>query len=516
MGDLSGSGHITIWIPTYANGHNDTNQGHIQKGDRLREASLTNQFAMNSAVHFSPPSPSSKTGDPDIMAYASSPLFGDADGWTIEGNPYRRPVRPQDLWRYDFSAPLSRNEFCSGSALAAQRMLLNIYETDSVFLPDGDFRSVRTDFNQFYSPENRLAGERIRSTLERHVFCFLDKEIDTAGKWSVDAMTAFFDMRLAASAKSESAVKQAVLSAASPEEAAKVFLIQVAPDFLSEATAMARNVLGNYGPVLSELFKVLIDEYGYGVHSTKHSTLYGETMKNRGLSSQIHAYWQFYLTSSLALTNYFHYISKNHELFFRYIGALYYTEASLVYATRHQSKMLRGVWGEDVDTRYFDEHTHIDKHHGRMVIDNIIKPLVEQCGESIIPEIVRGFEEFRLLQDMADEDLIAQIAWADQRDASTAQAQRIVADDDKAAERPWKVFHETEDEISITHVHEKDELFVVDEGELDFVTGYEQSVRLGPGEGIVIPRHRLHGSIVTSQECTYRVSPIEAGEPCSS
>jgi mannose-6-phosphate isomerase-like protein (cupin superfamily) len=204
-------------------------------------------------------------------------------------------------------------------------------------------------------------------------------------------------------------------------------------------------------------------------------------------------------------------------LFFRYIGALYYTEASLVYATRHQSKMLHGVWGDDVDTRYFDEHTHIDKHHGRMVIDNIIKPVVEQCGESVIPEIVRGFEEFRLLQEMADEDLIAQIAWSDQREASKAQAQQLLADDDATArKRPWKAFHEVEDEISITHVHEADELFVVDEGELDFVTGHEQTLRLGPGEGIIIPRHRLHGSIVTSQECAYRVSPIEAGEPCSS
>ena len=228
-------------------------------------------------------------------------------------------------------------------------------------------------------------------------------------------MAAFFDWRLKEIAEADSAVCRAVVSALNPEAAATTFLIQPASDFLSEASAMARNVLGSYGPSQSELFKVLIDEYGYGVHRTKHSTLYRETLESRGLWPQVHAYWQFYLASALALTNYFHYVSKNHELFFRYLGALYYTEASLVHATRHQSDMLHAVWGDDVDTRYFDEHSHIDKHHGRMVIEKIIAPLVEQCGDAIVPDVVRGFEEFRLLQDMADADLIAQIARSDRR-----------------------------------------------------------------------------------------------------
>ncbi len=445
----------------------------------------------------------------DVAAYAANPLFANGDEWVIEGNPYRRPVRPQDLADHDFATPLDKAAFCSGSALAAQRMLINIYESDAIFLPEGDLRPVEGDFHRFYNPETRLAGETIRPILERHVFAFFDREIDTSGIWSADDMTALFDWRLKAVAESDSAVKQAVLAAANPEEAATSFLIQPASDFLTEASAMARNVLGSFGPVQSELFKVLIDEYGYGVHQTKHSTLYRETLGSRGLSPDVHAYWQFYLASSLALTNYFHYVSKNHEMFFRYLGALYYTEASLVYATRHQSEMLHAVWGDDVDTRYFDEHSHIDKHHGRMVIEQIITPLIEQCGDSIIPDVVRGFEEIRLLQDMADADLIEQIAWSDQRHAAKdeAVARAGATPAGPAAHQPL-VFHEDEGELSTTHVHEHDELFAIEDGAIELVSGFEQTLRLEAGDAVVIPRHRLHGSLVVSPHCTYRVTAI--------
>ncbi len=452
-----------------------------------------------------------------IALYASNPLYGSTDSWLIANNPYRRPVRPQDVAQYAFAEPLAGNAIGSGSGLAAHRMLLNIYESDMMMLPADDFGDVADDFRAFYSSENRLVGEMIRGTLERHVFGFLDTEIDVSGRWSQEDMVAFFDWRLGEVARSESAIAKAILDAGSPQEAANSFLIQLAGDFLSEASAMARNVLGNFGRTQSELFKVLIDEYGYGVHSTKHSTLYETTLKSCGLSPEIHAYWQFYLATSLALTNYFHYVSKNHELFFRYLGALYFTEASLVHVTRQQSKMLKASLAGRCDTTYFDEHSHMDQHHGRMVIDNIIAPIIEQCGAEVIPEIVRGFEEFRHLQDLADEDLIAQIEWSDQRASFSARAQgvfeRVQAGD--IVSEPVTLT-EPEGELSVTHVHDENELIVVADGALELVTGFDQSVTLQPGEGMLIPEHRLHGSVVVAPSCTYHIFPLGKDAACLS
>ena len=296
---------------------------------------------------------------------------------------------------YDFTLALEKKESLSASALAAQRLLLNIYESDLMFLPQGPLAPIRQDFNAFYADETKLAGEAIRPTLENHLFGFLEKEIDISGAWNLPAMRAFFDSRLAEANQGDSPLVQEILSTAAPEEAANTFLIQLAGDFLTEASAMARNTLGNFGPPLSELFKVLIDEYGYGVYDQKHSTLFADTLCSVGLLADLHAYWQFYLGSSISLINYFHFVSKNHANFFRYLGALYYTEATLSVANRHQSKMLKEIFGEAVDTQYFDEHVHIDVHHGKMAIERIIEPLIERCGTEIIPEVIRGFEEFR-------------------------------------------------------------------------------------------------------------------------
>lgn len=445
-----------------------------------------------------------------VGRYASNPLFGNTGALVVEDNPYIRPVRPQDISICSFGNPLDVAGISSTSALVAQRILLNIYESDEVFLPQGRYADSASDFRLFYSEESRQLGALIAPALERHVFAFLEREIDVSGSWSLAGMRAYFDTQLAADAKSENVVGTAILSASDPAAAATTFLIQLAGDFLTEASAMARNVLGNYGVGQSELFKVLIDEYGYGVHETKHSTLFEETLKSRGLSPKVHAYWQFYLATSIALTNYFHYVSKCHEHFFRYLGALYYTEAALVTVTRGQSRMLRQIWGDSVDTRYFDEHTHIDRHHARMVVERIITPIVEQLGDAVIPQIVRGFEEYRALQEIADRDLASQIAWCDRRHDYTALAARVAAGM-SAGElaNGMAEFTEPAGELSVMHVHDVDELLIVEEGELEIVAGYLQSVTLGAGEGLVIPHNRHHGSIVSSATCRYRVRPID-------
>jgi hypothetical protein len=133
-----------------------------------------------------------------------------------------------------------------------------------------------------------------------------------------------------------SPVMKAIEDSSNPVHAAKTFLIQLAGDFLVESSAMSRNILGSYGSIQSELFKVVIDEYGYGVHQSKHSRLFEETLESVGLESTPHSYWQFYLTSSLMLNNYFNYISGDHSKFFRYLGAIFYAENHRVFvATAH-------------------------------------------------------------------------------------------------------------------------------------------------------------------------------------
>lgn len=442
-----------------------------------------------------------------LQCYASNPLFADTEEWVMGDNPYRRPVRPKALPYLDFTKPLRRDATCTYHALSAHRLLFNIYENDLLFLPAERFGAMQEDFARFYSEETKVLGDVLRPTLEAHVF----------GTWTVEALQARFLALPEAHEASPSRVMTAVRTSTNPQHAAVTLLIQLAGDFLSEASPMARNVLGNYGASLSELFKILIDEYGYGVHATKHSTLFEATLKSCGLLAQPHAYWQFYLTSALALNNYFHYVSKSHQRFFRYLGALYYAEATFSHTCRQIVHMLRDVFGSAVDTRYFAEHVHIDLYHGRMVFNKLILPVIARCGEAVIGEIVRGCEECQLLQEIADSDFIAQVAWSDAGEKYKALAQPVLASIAAGRITPRKQrFIEPRGELSVTHVHDGDELCHIVSGVMEFVTGHNRSVFLHAGEGTVIFRQRLHGAIIASEECVYDIYSIGDYTACLS
>ena len=444
------------------------------------------------------PEPSTEI-KPLIDLYAARPLFENTSEWIIRDNPYRRPVDPRTIQQLDFSTSLSRAEILGTSALAAHRMLLNIYETDLIFLPASDFANKRADFSSYYSNDNKLLGELIRPTLEAHVFNFLNDEIDVTGKWTVEALKSYMQSILEKHEKSELDICKRIMASVNPQRAGRALLIQVAGDFLSEASASSRNILGKYGDIQSELFKIVIDDYGYGVHPAKHSTLFENTLATCGLVSDLHAYWHFYLSSSLAINNYYHYVSRDHSKYFRAIGAIAMAEAMFSHTCREISTMLRAVFGKPVDTYYFDEHYHIDAHHGRMAFDYVVAQAIARHGNGIIPDIVRGMEELQLLTAINDEDLIAQIEFAD----SVDELKKVVTDGLDSATHV-----ETSGHSLVTRVNDQDKLYLVESGSLNIVIGDDQMVRLDPGQAIIVPRHRLHGTTVVSDECRYQTSSL--------
>lgn len=452
-----------------------------------------------------------------IDLYAARPLFDNTPEWIIRDNPYRRPVNWNAVRQLDFSKPLTRTEIFGANALAAHRMLLNIYETDLIFLPESNFAAKRNDFASYYSNDNKLLGELIRPTLEAHVFNFLKDEINVTGRWSLEALKSYLQTIIAKHEQSELEICNAILGSANPERACRGLLIQVAGDFLSEASASSRNILGKYGEIQSELFKIVIDDYGYGVHPAKHSTLFENTLSTCGLMSDVHAYWQFYLSSSLALNNYYHYVSRDHSKYFQAIGAITVAEAMFSHTCRQISKMLHTVFGKNVDTYYFDEHFHIDAHHGRMAFDYVVAPAIAKHGDAVIPDIVRGLEELQLLTAIADDDFKAQIAFSDAVDSLKAPAQQIHQLILAGRLRKSKTTHvENRDQSVVTQVFDEDKLYVVEAGALDLVLGPDQSVRLDAGESIIVTRQCLHGTAVVSEECRYHIYDLGNYQSCLS
>ncbi|MFC8452443.1 iron-containing redox enzyme family protein [Kitasatospora sp. NPDC057223] len=452
-----------------------------------------------------------------VIAYAANPIYRDNEEWENADNPYHRQLRPQVIPHLDFDRVPGRDRALEYSSLAAQRILTSIYEADLVFFPKAGLGALDKDYRAYYSPGNRARGELIRPALERFAFGFLDDEVEVSGDWDSAGLESYLQSLDVDAAGQASLAEEAILKSSDPKRAAQMWLIQFAPDFLSEASPMARNVLGYYGEAQSEWFKIVIDEYGYGVHDTKHSQLFEKTLESVGLSSELHRYWQYYLVSSLAMNNYFHYLGKNHEHFFRYLGALYYTESTLVDFCRRATALLDKVFDGEADTRYFTEHVHIDQHHGRMALEKLIKPLIAQHGEQIIPELVRGIEEFRALSTLADEDFATQIAWMDDGPRYKELHGPVhAAILEGRVTAPVADIVEPFGELSNTHSHEGDELCHIVSGTMRFVSGFNSYQILEAGEGTVIQRNRLHGAIIESQECVYQIHSVGDYQACLS
>lgn len=453
-----------------------------------------------------------------LLEYGESHLFADVDEWVMEDNPYRRPLRPHVFEYLDFSKPLTRDQLLTYTSLTANRTLLTIYENDFVLLPRRDFAAKRADFEEFYGRRASVLGAVVRPWLESFLFDFLKDEIAITGCWTRAALQSYFeDFAAEVDRRGEDGAMAAILASADPVHAAKTFLIQMSGDFLLESSAMMRTAGGHYGTLQSEMFKILIDEYGYGVHETKHSTLFERALESVGLCPLPHGYWQFYLSSSMLLNNYYNYVCRDHGKLFRYLGALFQAETAFIHSCSRMVHMMRSVFGAGAEVRYFTEHAHIDRHHSKMVFDRLIKPAVETHGDGIIPDIVRGFEESKLLGEIAERDFVDQVAWSDGGSYYKALAPTVHARIRDGVVKPRvQRFVEPRGELSVTHVHDGDELCYIQSGVMKFVTGHERHVLLNAGEGTVIKRNRLHGAIIESAECTYDISSIGDYQKCLS
>ena len=184
------------------------------------------------------------------------------------------------------------------------------------------------------------------------------------------------------------------------------FLVQNSPDLLAEASASALGVIGEYGEPQSALFRILIDEFGYGAHGKKHAVLYRATMRSFGLDDAYNGYWPWFDTAALELHNVIHWLFQNPGHIFRQVGFLLHAETAYQRSTLAHHRYLR-EFHPDADARYFGEHAHIDLHHTRMVIDEAVTPLVARFGREAGAEIIVGAEMTRAAFARAGEHLLA-------------------------------------------------------------------------------------------------------------
>lgn len=286
-----------------------------------------------------------------------------------------------------------------------QQALMRSYQGRFVLLPDAVTGSIVARMQSYYDPAGMMRLDGHRAALETDLIAPLADEVSAAAprQTCADYITAMLD-----GIKSAPTGDFLLWLDDLPEREHhyRNFLIQSSTDLLAEASASALGVIGEYGPPQSALFRILIDEFGYGVHDKKHSVLYRKTLRGLGLSEQYNGYWPLFDTPAIALHNAIHSLFHSPRNFFRQIGFLLFAETSYQQSTGHHHRYLR-KHHPTVDATYFGEHAHIDIHHSNMVVNEVVMPLVTQFGEEVGREIIIGAEMTRAAFAKSDRHLLA-------------------------------------------------------------------------------------------------------------
>ncbi|MCP1200238.1 iron-containing redox enzyme family protein [Notoacmeibacter sp. MSK16QG-6] len=276
--------------------------------------------------------------------------------------------------------------------LTAHQALMRAYQNRYVVLPmDGSQKgSIVERLQRHYDPNYLAEADAARRTLEDELIVPLVAAIETRAE---DTSCEDYVAQLLPRIRDSEPGQFIAFLESSPnrQHHYRNFLIQSSADLLAESSASALGIIGEFGEVQSALFRILIDEFGYGEHGKKHSQLYRATLRSFGLPDEYNGFWHLLDTVSLELHNTIHFLFQNPRNFFRQIGFLLYAETSYQKSTGDHHRYLR-QHHKEADARYFGEHAHIDIHHTAMVVDEVVAPLLKRYGAEVGREIVIGAE----------------------------------------------------------------------------------------------------------------------------
>jgi hypothetical protein len=442
-----------------------------------------------------------------VEHYLGNPVFRAAryDELVLDDNPYRRPVRPDDVRLVDFSTPLTRADFAQLSSLMGHRMLLNIYDAGRLLLPRQATAEKWRDYEQFYAERSRFLGDLIRPYLRAHLFGFVRAEARPPQARTAAEATARVGEIAGERRRQADELRALVMFSPSGAAMTDMLAVQAVATSLNtglQPTAALRELAGAGG--LTHLPGVLSAAAGSDL-------LLRRVAESSGIKYEPHSYYQYYLPSTLALMNYVNGAAQEPGHVFALAGALVAQSAetyALQEALRPALEARLGSAGSEPGALPAP-----GSGDGEARSPMSVASLVERVGgEFGLSEFCRGIEEYAVLLDVHHDDRMRQFTWISAMPAGTEKARRLQA---AISEHGIKVdldtFVESCEECSTTHVHNDDRLLVIESGEMEFWNCYGVRHKLRPGDVRFIPKHRLHGSVVLSGECVYH-QPVITGE----
>lgn len=171
-------------------------------------------------------------------------------------------------------------------------------------------------------------------------------------------------------------------------------------DGLVEGSRLSRILGGTANKVQSTLTRVLIEEYGGGRLTRKHSTFFAQMLAEFGMHTEPEAYFDIVPWEVLACANLNFLVTERKRYFLRYNGGLTYFEVAGPAAYRNYLAAAQRLELSASAMGYWDLHIREDEKHGRWMLDDVALPLAQQYPEHAW-ELVLGYDQERLMGDRA-------------------------------------------------------------------------------------------------------------------
>jgi hypothetical protein len=184
-------------------------------------------------------------------------------------------------------------------------------------------------------------------------------------------------------------------------------------DGLVEASQLSRTLGGVANEVQAVLTRLLVEEYGAGRLSRKHSSYFTTMLEELEMQTEPEAYFDVVPWELLAVINHSFLMTECKRYFLRYIGGLLYGELTVPAAFCYYQAAGERLGLSEQAMSYWNLHIKVDELHGRWMLDDVTLPLVDQYPEDAW-ELVWGYDQQRRLSSRAAVAVAKAVREADQ------------------------------------------------------------------------------------------------------
>jgi len=193
-------------------------------------------------------------------------------------------------------------------------------------------------------------------------------------------------------------------------------LLQIASlDGLVEASQLSRTLGGVSNEIHAMMTRLLVEEYGGGRLSRKHSSFFSHMLEELDISALPEAHFEVVPWEVLATINHSFLLSERKRLYLRYVGGLLYTEISVPAAFNSYRVAAERLGMSEKARGYWDLHIKEDERHGRWMLNDVALPLAKMYGGNA-SELILGYDQQRFMSERAGKATAQEVKQADRAD----------------------------------------------------------------------------------------------------